>query len=96
VESQSAKVPGVGTLRFMTRQDLDGRAMDKAIPVVVTWDERMELTGGLNSGRIVGNVQAVSETVRLKCTKEMFLEFEDITTRPAASTQPTRHRWIFG
>ncbi len=96
VETQSAEVPGAGTLRFMTRQDLDGRAVDKAIPVVVTWDKQMSLVGDRNSGRIIGNVQAVSETVRIKCTNEMLLEFENIPTPPAASSRPTRHRWVFG
>lgn len=97
VESQSAEVPGAGTLRFMTRQDLDGRAVDKPIPVVVSWDKHMSLAGDRNSGRIVGKVRAVSETVTLDCDDEMQLEFEDVA-RPAAASRPARqeHHWIFG
>lgn len=98
VETQSAEVPGAGTLRFMSRQDLDGRAVDKAIPVVVTWDDRMSLAGDRNSGRIVGNVRAVSQTVTLDCTEEMLLEFENIAEPEAPASRPAeqQHRWIFG
>jgi len=96
-ETQSAEVPGAGTLRFMTRQDLDGRAVDKPIPVVLSWDKHMSLAGDRNTGRIVGKVRAVSETVILDCDDEMRLEFEDVV-HPAAVSEPARTsgRWIFG
>jgi len=97
VETQSAEVPGAGTLRFMTRQDLDGRAVDKPIPVVLSWDKHMWLAGDRNTGRIVGNVRAVSETVILDCDDEMRLQFEDVA-RPTPASRPSRQggRWVFG
>ncbi|MGQ9649141.1 MAG: hypothetical protein ACUVXJ_03445 [Phycisphaerae bacterium] len=95
-ETQSAEVPGAGTLRFMTRQDLDGRAVDKPIPVVLSWDKHMSLAGDRNTGRIVGRVRAVSETVILDCDDEMRLEFEDVVRPAASQTARTSGRWIFG
>jgi hypothetical protein len=97
VVTQSAQVPGAGTLRFMTRQDLDGRAVDKPIPVVLAWDKQMWLAGDRNTGRVVGNVRAVSETVKLSCRNEMQLEFESAPQQASAATRPAEQRseWVF-
>lgn len=96
VPTQSARVPGAGTMKFLTRQDLDGRAVDKAIPVVLSWQKEMTLAGDRNAGRVVGKVQAVSETVMLRCDDEMLLTFTDFNPPAAVATGPAvrKPRWI--
>jgi hypothetical protein len=96
--TQSAEVPGAGSLRFMTKQDLDGRMVDKPIPVLVTWEKRMWLAGERDTGRIIGNVHAVSENVTLDCRDEMQLQFENVAPAAKAASRPSGPdpRWVFG
>ncbi len=96
--TQSAEVPGAGTLRFLSKQDLDGRPVDEPIPVAVTWEDRMLLQGQKNVGRFTGAAHAVSETLTLDCN-ELQLRFEDLPRpAPASTTRPAGPdpRWIVG
>lgn len=77
VPTQSADVPGGGLLRFYTAQDLDGRQVDKPIPVVVTWTDHMALRGQDNVGAFVGTVKARSENSTLDC-RELTLRFANL------------------
>ena len=93
VRTQSAQVPGAGMLRFYTSQDLDGRPVDKPIPVVVTWANRMALDGQSNIGLFSGSVKAHSDNSSLDC-RELTLRFQNLP-KPAA-TQPggVRSVWV--
>jgi hypothetical protein len=92
VITQSAEVPGAGLLRFFTSQDLDGRPVDKPVPVVVTWTHHMNLDGQSNSGEFSGSVRASSESSTLDC-RELTLRFQDL---PMTSRVPEgiRSSWV--
>ncbi len=92
--AQTVEVPGEGIMRFMAREDLDGRAVDRPVPVVVSWKERMAFRGKDNRGTFTGTVRAASENALLDC-RELRIEFQDT---PRAQTQPAwgADRWIFG
>ncbi len=94
MSTQSMEVPGAGRMRFMTRQDLAGRPVDRAIPVVVNWDERMFLRGHENISTFIGKVRAVSADTTLDC-RELRIDFEDL---PKLAGTPVAagldQRWI--
>lgn len=87
VDNQSARSSYAGMMRFLTRQDLDGRAVEEPIPVVVSWNERMSLEGERNAGSFIGKVHAVSESIVLDCN-QLDLRFETMPAEPPAETQP--------
>ena len=89
MEQQSVEVPGAGLLRFYSDQDLDGRTLDKRVPIVVTWDRQMWLRGKENVGTFSGSVRGASQNNVLE-SSELRLRFADAqkeaaTVRPAAT-----------
>lgn len=96
VAEQSADVPGEGILRFYTKQDLSGRRVDEAVPVVVTWKSGMTFRGRQNTGMFTGQVRTVSQNTVLDC-RELNLRFESLPTEQASS-QPagSDSRWLAG
>ncbi len=82
--SESVEVPGAGMLRFYNDQDLDGRALAKPIPVVVTWDRQMWLRGKEDVGTFTGNVRVTSENNIMEA-QELRLRF---APPPQAETAP--------
>lgn len=91
VSAQSAQVPGAGMLRFYTSQDLDGRPVDKPIPVVVTWSGRMALDGQGNTGLFAGEVRVRSDNSTLDC-RELMLKFQNVPP-PASPQDGVRSVW---
>jgi lipopolysaccharide export system protein LptA len=92
MDTQLLEVPGAGTMRFVSKQDLTGRAGDTAVPVVVSWDKRMSLRGKENVGTFAGGVSAASATTTLN-TAELRIEFENL-----AAIEPTvagQGGWVF-
>ncbi|HEY3245822.1 MAG TPA: hypothetical protein VGM03_20950 [Phycisphaerae bacterium] len=74
-----AHVPGAGRLSFITQQDLDGKQLDKATPVVVTWSHDMTFRGngsGSSTATFLGDVHAVSEDSTFDAP-EMSIDFVD-------------------
>lgn len=86
VVNETVDVPGEGVMRFFTRQDIDGRRMDEAVPVVVTWKTDMAFRGKENTGQFRGAVQTVSQNTVLDC-REMTLRFDNLAP-PATQTTP--------
>ncbi len=74
---QFAEVPDKGWLRFLSRQGLDGRQLDKPVPTKVSWSKEMRLEGKKNVGRFVGDVVAESQTSRLDCDR-LRIDFVDL------------------
>lgn len=98
LSDQTAEVPGAGILRFFTKQDLSGRRVDEAVPVVVTWTDRMSFRGQMNTGLFSGSVRAVSEGTILDC-RELTLRFENIPeerSEPGLQASGPDSRWIAG
>jgi lipopolysaccharide export system protein LptA len=75
--TQSVDLPGAGMLQFLTQQDLDGQPVDEAIPVTVTWDQRMALRGERNMATFTGEVMARSRNNTMKCN-ELRIDFRDL------------------
>jgi len=84
MSDESVRVPGEGLLRFYTDQDIDGRPVDRPIPVAVTWTEEMWLRGGDNKGSFSGRVRVVSENNVME-SDELRLRFEPVRSPEAAS-----------
>lgn len=93
VTTMSAEVPGAGLLRFYTSQDLDGRPVDKPVPVVVSWNKHMLLDGEANTGLFSGGVMARSESSSMNCS-ELSLRFKDLPRSPR-ETEGVRSTWVF-
>jgi len=83
MELQSVEVPGTGLLRFYSDQDLDGRPLEKRIPIEVTWNNQMWLRGKENAGTFTGRVRGSSENNVLE-SSELRLRFADVAKRPAS------------
>jgi len=76
VADQSALVPGRGRLTFPSRRDLDGRQLDRPIPISMTWSERMIFRGEQNRAILTGAVHAATEESMLDCG-ELVVDFEE-------------------
>lgn len=97
-KTQYAEVPSAGLLRFLSKEDLDGRRLEQPVPVTVSWSKRMILDGSRNFGLFAGDVHAVSRNTVLDC-QELALTFEDIPAAeaPAATTtSPADRYWLLG
>jgi lipopolysaccharide export system protein LptA len=90
--SQDAQVPGAGRLRFSSRTDLDGRDVDRPVPIAVTWTDGMTFRGGANLAVFRGQVHAASEESTLDCER-LTLEFADVVKPP--DPEPQKDWWIF-
>ena len=86
--TQWADVPGTGRMSFVSRKDLDGRALAHAVPMTVTWTDSMSFRGQENTAVFTGTVHAESKDSVFDC-REMVLDFDD-APRTAAS-QPAAH-----
>ena len=95
-----ALVPGPGELEFYSDQDLDGKKLERPLPVIVSWEGKMEMRGGANQLHFEQNVQATStdqgrEHYHLNCDR-LSLTFIDLPS-PRTVQQPTQQAspyWI--
>ncbi|MBN1341810.1 MAG: LPS export ABC transporter periplasmic protein LptC [Phycisphaerae bacterium] len=83
VPRRFAEVPDKGWVRFASKQGLDGRKLDKEVPITVQWSKEMKLEGQRNVGRFVGDVVAKSQASHLECDL-LQIHFEDL---PPAVTE---------
>ena len=96
-----ALVPGSGEVEFYSDQDLDGKKLERPLPVVVSWEGKMELRGGVNQLHFEQGVRATStdqgrEHYTLDCHK-LSLSFIDLPapqTIPRPAKQSSEY-WIF-
>lgn len=88
MELQSVDVPGPGLLRFYSDQDLDGRALDRRIPIAVTWNKQMWLRGKDNAGTFSGTVRASSQNTLME-SEQLQLRFSDAPREEAAARPAT-------
>jgi lipopolysaccharide export system protein LptA len=79
--TQSVDLPGSGMLQFLTQQDLDGQPVKEAIPVTVTWQQRMALRGKRNVATFAGEVLARSRNNTMHCN-ELRIDFRDLPKEP--------------
>jgi len=94
VPEESAEVPGQGILRLYSRQDLDGRAAKKPIPITISWQERMELDGKENIGIFSGSAHAISQNIITDCD-ELRVEFAELvpaSPQATAAETPVRQQ----
>lgn len=88
--TELVQVPGRGTLRWMSQQDIDGQALDRPIPVVVSWNDEMWLRGKENLGAFAGKVRVTSRNNLLEA-ESLNLRFIDAPrTEAGASGQAGR------
>lgn len=93
VDSQSMDIPGAGRLRFLSKQDLAGRATDRPVPVVVDWNGQMVMRGQQNLSTFNGGVVAVSGGTKLE-SRELRIEFVASDAPLEESRPPLTQRWI--
>ncbi len=84
VLDQWAEIPGRGRMTFESRKDLDGRQVDRPIPIAVTWAEWMKYRGRENRAEFMGEVHATSESTTTFDSERLLVEFEDAAPKPAA------------
>jgi len=81
---ESARVPGEGTLSFLTRKDFDGGELAEPREVNIAWDKQMEYHGRTSTATFIGGVELDSGPERIECHKMgLLFEKESPTTRPA-------------
>ncbi|UCC30280.1 MAG: hypothetical protein JSU86_19030 [Phycisphaerales bacterium] len=78
VPDQWAEVPGAGRLTFRSRKDLDGRRLDRPIPIAVTWADWMTYHGRENRSVFSGAVHATSETTTTFDCGRLEVHFQDV------------------
>jgi lipopolysaccharide export system protein LptA len=75
-----AEVQGLGSMRMVSKTDLDGKKLKEPTPVTITWKQGMKFTG--EHARFHGNVQADQDLTTLLCqTMQVYLN------RPVALRQ---------
>lgn len=79
---QWAEIPGGGRLTFRSDKDLDGRKLDKSIPIAVTWTEGMRFMGRENKAVFSGAVHATSERDTTFDADRLIVEFEEREGEP--------------
>ena len=95
VPHQRMSVPGAGSMRLITRQDLSGRRASRPEPLDIVWNERMTLRGDRNVGHFVGAVRATSAGHVLTCDR-LRVDFEDLPEPgPRASLPEDDRFWVF-
>jgi len=82
---ESAVVIGRGSLRFLTKRDLNGAELDTPRPLEVTWSRGMGYSGDLDSVAFTGDVDLQSGTDRMQCGT-MRVWFEKVSAVGAKST----------
>jgi len=92
VPDQWAEVPGAGRMTFLSPKDLNGRALDEPVPVVVTWQDWMKYQGRENRSIFSGNVRAVSEQDTAFNCDQLVVEFDDV--QPTAKPGQSMDWWI--
>ncbi|HSW46448.1 MAG TPA: hypothetical protein VLM89_12845 [Phycisphaerae bacterium] len=95
MSTETVEVPGKGTLRFYTDQDIDGRQVEKKMPVVVAWDRQMWLRGSQNIGLFEGAVTVTSENNRMEA-RELRLTFAPASPEAAAPATQPAGGWLAG
>ncbi len=83
----SAVVDGKGTLRFLTRQDINGNELPEPRPVNIRWSRGMEFRGERRTAAFRGDVSLDSGMDEVRC-REMQLLFADPPESEPAATQP--------
>ncbi len=92
--TQSVEIPGAGRMRFMSKQDLAGRPVDRPVPVLVDWADRMWMRGDQNLSMFTGQVHALSGGTTLDC-RELRIEFQDLPQAGGPRVGvPLSQRWI--
>jgi lipopolysaccharide export system protein LptA len=67
-----AEVQGLGSMRMISKSDLDGKKLDDPTPITITWKQGMKFTG--QHARFHGNVQADQDNTTLLCqTMQVYL-----------------------
>lgn len=89
----SAEVPGPGRLSFYSHKDLDGRELENAIPIAVSWLEGMTFRGHQNNAVFEGSVHAASQDSTFDCQR-LSIDFEDAKV-VEAEPEPETNWWIF-
>ncbi len=88
-----AQVPGAGRMTFQSHKDLDGRQLERPIPVSITWEEWMKFQGRENRSVFSGDVHATSAGGTTFDCQQLVVEFDDIA--PAKTQSQRGHWWIF-
>ena len=94
VPDEWAEVPGAGRLTMYSKKDLDGRRVDKPIPIVITWSDWMKYQGRENRSVFSGNVHAASGTNTTFDCSQLSVEFDEVAPTQA-KVEPSRDWWIF-
>ena len=71
-------VPDRGQAIFVTQRDFDGRPLDSAVTVSITFDAGMSLDGRRNIGEFNGAVHASTDTHDMTCRRKLTVRFEDL------------------
>ncbi|HNQ23390.1 MAG TPA: hypothetical protein PKK06_09880 [Phycisphaerae bacterium] len=97
VPDQWAQVPGPGHLTFRSSKDLDGRKVEKPIPISVSWAQEMKFRGRENWADFLGGVHAASENEAEFDCERLRVEFDDVPpAEPAAAeSEAGKDWWIF-
>ncbi|MFQ5495602.1 MAG: hypothetical protein ACE5EX_09505, partial [Phycisphaerae bacterium] len=91
VGNEWAEVPSGGRMTFPSRRDLDGRRLDRPIPVSISWSERMKYQGRENRAVFWGDVHAASASTTTFDCAQLEAEFADAVVEPSA--QPAWKPW---
>ncbi len=96
VGTESTEVPGAGRMTFRSSRDLDGRVLDRPVPVAVTWSESMVYRGSTERAVITGDVHAATKDSTFDCG-EMTIVFADKleTTVMSADKKNGADWWVF-
>lgn len=77
----TAEVVGIGSMKFESQTDLQGKKLDKPMPLMVTWKQKMRFNG--TTALFHGHVQADQADTSLLCNNmQVFLN------RPVSLQQP--------
>ena len=84
----AAEVDGKGTLRFLTRKDMNGRTLTNPRPVAVAWSKGMTFRGEKRTASFAGDVTLDGGMDQMACQSMQILFTEPPAEKPPA-TQPT-------
>ena len=85
----SAEADGRGTLRFLTRKDMNGRTLSKPRPVAIAWSKSMSFRGERRTASFAGDVALDGGMDQMRCQDMQILFTEPRPEKPAATRPAT-------
>src|SRR6185437_8861686 len=93
--ANKAWVYGHGAMELQSNQTLEGKPLERTVPLTIYWSEQMFFQGA--RAEFMGNIQAVQENARLACKQlQVFFDRPISLKEGARGNEPAKVRSLVG